>query len=80
MGILDNVDKYASFNKDNQAICDKCESVASMLFLFPHKQGLCMLCKSCCDEEIALDNMLEIDTPVDHPNPVHYKFEDRGLI
>jgi len=69
---------YFSRNKDNQVICDKCGKVPNVAMLFPHKKGLCVVCKSCSNEEIILGNLLEIESPEDHPmQPTpHYKFED----
>ena len=67
--------QYMSFKK-GLVICDKCKEIRNPFFLFPHKNGLCMLCQECSDEEQKLGNMIEIQSPMEHPNPVHYKFED----
>ena len=68
--------EYMSYNKNKQVICDKCKETHSNMFLFPHKKGLCMLCTDCKDDEIMEDNMLAIESPLDHPyKHIHYKFD-----
>lgn len=63
-----NMEQYFTRDeKTNLVVCDKCHEHSNKQFLFPHKQGLCILCEDCSSVEKEAGNMLEIKSPKDHP-------------